>query len=128
MVSMRDIDAGVLELQVYDGEMPGGVPVELAISLLDLENDALMLSSTVRERGAQAYGMLFFKSISPRCPKQGVVWERFDDDLQVTAAANEAYLLDRWFHALCIQMVAMFLADIAGKDARYAWLAPSRPA
>lgn len=43
------------------------------------------MSKPIREQGAQAYGMLFFKSDSPRCPKQGVIWERFDDGLEVMA-------------------------------------------
>ena len=43
------------------------------------------MSKPIREQGAHAYGMLFFKSDSPRCPKQGVIWERFDAGLEVMA-------------------------------------------
>jgi hypothetical protein len=124
MGSLADIEAGILEVQVYEGLMPGGAPVELAVTLLDLQNDALTRSKQIRDRGAQAYGMLLFKSESPRCPTEPVVWERFGDGLEVTAAEQERYLLDRPFHALCIQMVTIFLADTAKKDATYAWLAP----
>ena len=65
MTNLKDIAAGILELQVYHGILPGGAPMELAITLLDVTNDALPLSKTMRDHGAQAYGMLFFKSASP---------------------------------------------------------------
>jgi len=124
MADLKDVNAGILEVQVYEGVMPGGAPVELAVTLLDIRNDALPMSKPIREQGAQAYGMLFFKSDSPRCPKQGVIWERFEDGLEVMAVDEERYLFDNPFHALCIGMVATFLAETAKKDAKYAWLAP----
>jgi hypothetical protein len=127
MTNLKDIDAGILEVQVYEGVMPGGAPAELAITLLDIQNDALPTSKQIREHGAQAYGMLLFKSDSPRCPKEPVVWERFEDGLQVTVAGEERHLLDKPFHALCIEMVVHFLKDTANKDPGYAWLAPSKP-
>ena len=123
MTNLADIEAGILDVLVYEGVMPGGAPAELAITLLDIQNDALPTSKRIREHGAQAYGMLLFKSDSPRCPKQPVVWERFEDGLEVTAVDEERYLFDKRFHALCIQMVATFLNETA-KDAKYAWLAP----
>ena len=83
MADLKDVNAGILEVQVYEGVMVGGAPVELTVTLLDIRNDALPMSKPIRESGAQAYGMLFFKSDSPRCPKQGVIWERFEDGLEV---------------------------------------------
>ena len=68
--------------------------------------------------------MLFFKSDSPRCPKQGAIWERFEDGLEVMAADEERYLFGKPFQALCIGIVATFLVETAKKDAKYAWLAP----
>jgi hypothetical protein len=127
MANLKDIDAGILEVQVYEGVMPGGAPAESAVTLLDMQNDALPTSKQMREHGVQAYGMLLFKSDSPRCPKEPVVWERFEDGLQVTAAGEERHLLDKPFHALCIEMVVHFLKDTANKDPRYAWLAPPKP-
>jgi hypothetical protein len=44
------------------------------------------------------------------------------EGLEVTAEAEERYLLDKPFRALCIQMVVIFLAETAKKDAVYAWL------
>lgn len=70
--------------------------------------------------------MLFFKSASPRCPQKAVIWERFEHGLQVSAADEERYLLDKALHALCIEVVEAFLTDTARKDPRYAWLAPSQ--
>jgi hypothetical protein len=126
MENLTSIDAGILEVQVYEGVMPGGAPVELAVTLLDIQNDALIRSKQIRDRGAQAYGMLLFKSESPRCPRLPVVWERFGDGLEVTAEAEERYLLDKPFHALCIQMVTIFLTDTAKKDAMCAGLVRPR--
>ena len=123
MEYLRDIEAGILEVQVYEGFVPGGAPAELAITLLDIQNDALTRSKQIRDRAAQAYGMLLFKSESPRCPTRPVVWEWFVDGLEVTAEAEERYLLDTPFRALCIRMVVIFLAETAKKNAMYAWLA-----
>jgi hypothetical protein len=124
MGNLASIEAGILEVQVYEGIVPGGAPAELAVTLLDIRNDALTRSKQIRDRGAQAYGMLLFKSESPRCPTRPLVWERFVDRLEVTAEAEERYLLDKPFHALCIRMVTIFLAETARKDAMYACLAP----
>jgi len=124
VTNLKDIAAGILELQVYHGILPGGAPMELAITLLDVTNDALPLSKTMRDHGAQAYGMLFFKSASPRCPKEGLIWEKCEDRLEVTAADDDRHLLDKAFHALCLQTVAAFLAETANKDPKYAWLTP----
>jgi len=124
MENLASIEAGILEVQVYEGVVPGGAPAELAVTLLDIRNDALTRSKQIRDGGAQAYGMLLFKSESPRCPSRPVVWERFEDGLKVSAEAEERYLLDKPFHALCVQMVTIFLIDTAKKDARYAWLVP----
>jgi len=124
---LRDIDAAILEVQVFQCTMAGGAPVELAVTLLDIRNDAIAKSKEAREHGAQAFGMLFFKSASPRCPKGAVIWERFDDSLQVTAADEERYLLDKALHALCIQVVTAFLTETAQKHAEYSWLSPPHP-
>ena len=102
MADLRDVNAGILEVQVYEWVILGGAPVELVVTLLDIRNDALPMSKPIREQGAQAYGMLFFKSDSPRCPKQGAIWERFEDGLEVMAVDEERYLFDKPFQALCI--------------------------
>ena len=122
MADLKDVNAGILEVQAYDGMMLGA-PVKFAVALLDIRNDALPMSKPIREQGAQAYGMLFFKSDSPRCPKQGVIWERFEDGLEVMAADEERYLFGKSFQALCIGIVATFLVETAKKDGKYAWLA-----
>ena len=124
MADLKDVNAGILEVQVYEGVMVGGAPVELTVTLLDIRNDALPMSKPIREQGAHAYGMLLFKSDSPRCPKQWVIWERFEDGLEVMAADEERYLFGKPFQALCIGIVATFLVETAKKDAKYAWLAP----
>jgi hypothetical protein len=123
---LKNIDAAILAVQVFERAVPGGAPAQLAVTLLDMRNDAIEASKTVREHGAQAFGMLFFKSASPRCPQKAVIWERFEDGLQVSAADEERYLLDKALHALCIEVVEAFLTDTAKKDPRYAWLAPSQ--
>ena len=78
------------------------------------------MAKTVREHGAQAFGMMFFKSASPRCPRKAVIWERFEDGLRVTAANEERYLLDKALQALCIQVV---VTETAKRNPKYAWLA-----
>jgi hypothetical protein len=120
---LKNIDAAILEVQVFECAMLGGAPAQLAVTLLDMRNDAIEVSKTVRAHGAQAFGMLFFKSASPRCPQKAVIWEKFEDGLQVTAADEERYLLDKALNALCIQVVEAFLTETAKKDPRYAWLA-----
>ena len=127
MANLKDIDAGILEVQVYEGVMPGGAPAELAVTLLDMQNDALPTSKQMREHGAQAYGMLLFKSDSSRLSQGTSGLGAVRGWTASTAAGEERHLLDKPFHALCIEMVVHFLKDTANKDPRYAWLAPPKP-
>ena len=124
MADLNDASASILEMQVYEGTVLSGASVELAVTLLDIGNDALPMSKPIREQGAQAYGMIFFKSGSARCPKQGVIWERFEDGMELMVVDEERHLFKKPFQTLCIGIVATFLVETAKKDAKYAWLVP----
>lgn len=124
---LKDIEAAILELDVFEFNHPDGPTVRLTVTLLDIQNDAVAMAKKVRDHGAQAFGMLFFESASMPCPKEAVVWERFDDGLQITPADDEAHLLDETvLNAMCFRALATFLEQTAEKDPKYAWLAPPR--
>jgi hypothetical protein len=122
--ALQDIEAAILEKDVFQFSRPGGTAVELIVTLLDLESDAIAISKKVRDHGAQAFGMLLFKSATMPCPKEAVIWERFDDGLQITPADDEAHLLDETIQSLGLQALATFLRQTAQKDPKYSWLAP----
>ena len=123
----RDIEAAILEADVFEFNHPDGTTVRLTVTLLDIQNDAVPMSREARDHGAQAFGMLFFESASVTCPKEAVVWERFDDGLQIAPTDDEAHLLDETvLKAMCLRALATFLAQTAEKDPKYAWLAPPR--
>ena len=127
MATIDDVRAAILEARVYEGMLKDGEPLELTATLLDLRNEGLPLASDVRERGARAFGMLFFDSRSPVCPALGVTWQRFDTGLELVPDESERHLLDNeGFFDLCIQIVVNFLSTLAERDAKYAWLAPPR--
>ena len=94
------------------------------MTLLDLQSDAIAVSKKVRDHGAQAFGMLFFKSASIPCPKGPVIWERFDDGLQITPADDEAHMFSETLRNMGLQAVKTFLEDTAQKHPKYRWLAP----
>ena len=48
MADLKDVNAGILEVQVYEWVILGGAPVELAVTLLDIRNDALPMSKPIR--------------------------------------------------------------------------------
>jgi hypothetical protein len=66
----KDIGAAIVEVDVFDFRLPDGAAVELTVTLLDIQNDAVAMAKRVREHGAQAFGMLFFKSAPVLCPKE----------------------------------------------------------
>lgn len=81
MATIDDVRPAILELEVYDGIASDDEAVELTATLLDLQNNTLPFIKAIRERGAQAFGMLFFQSNSTEWPKQGVLWTRFTDGI-----------------------------------------------
>ena len=122
--ALKDIEAAILEVDVFQFERPDGVAVELVVTLLDMQSDTIAISKMVRDHGAQAFGMLVFKSASVPCPQAAVIWERFDDGLQVTPSDDEAHLFNETLQNLSLQAVKTFLEDTAKKDPKYHWLAP----
>jgi hypothetical protein len=127
MATIDDVQAGILETRVYEGMLKDGKRLELTATLLDLHGDALPFASGIRDRGAQAFGMLFFDTSSPVCPQLGVTWQRFDSGLEVVPDDSERHFLDNEaFLDLCVQIMVNFLSSLAERDAKYAWLAPPR--
>ena len=127
MATIDDVRAGILETRIYEGTLKDGKPLELTATLLDLRNDALPFVGTIRDSGAQAFGMLFFDTNSPVCPELGVIWQRFDSGLELVPDDSEQHFLDDdAFVDLCTQIVVNFLSTLAESDAKYAWLAPPR--
>jgi hypothetical protein len=122
--ALHDIDAAILELDEFQFTRPDGVAVELVVTLLDMQSDAIAISKKVRDHCAQAFGMLFFSSASVPCPKEAVIWERFDDGLQITPADDEAHMFSETLRNMGLQAVTTFLVDTAQKDPKYHWLAP----
>jgi hypothetical protein len=122
--ALKDIEAAILEADEFQFERPDGVAVELVVTLLDMQSDTIAISQMVRDHGAQAFDMLFFKSASVPCPKAAVIWERFDDGLQVTPSDDEAYLFNETIQNMSLQAVKTFLEDTAQKDPKYHWLVP----
>lgn len=125
MTTIDDVRADILEALVYEGALKDGEPLELTATLLDLHRDSLPLAGDTRERGASAFGMLFFDTNSPAFPKLGVTWQRFDSGLELTPDDSERHFLDdKAMFELCIDVVVNFLRALAEKDAKYAGLAP----
>jgi hypothetical protein len=122
--ALQNIDAAILELDEFRFTRPDGAEVELVVTLLDIQSDAIAISKEVRKDGAQAYGMLFFTSASVPCPKEAVIWERFDDGLQIRPADDEVHLFNETLQNMSLQAVKTFLEDTARKDPKYHWLAP----
>lgn len=60
MATFEDIRPAILEVEVYDGVVVGQA-LEITATLLDLQNTVLTFVESVREEGAQAFGMLFFR-------------------------------------------------------------------
>jgi hypothetical protein len=127
MPTIDDVQAGIMETRVYEGMLKDGKHLKLTATLLDLHSDALPFASGIRERGAQAFGMLFFETNSPVCPKLGVLWQRVDTRLELTPDDSERHFLDNeGFFDLCTQVVVNFLSALAERDAKYAGLVPPR--
>ncbi len=124
--ALQDIDAAILEVDEFQFTRPDGAAVELVVTLLDLQSDAIAVSKMVRDHGAQAFGMLFFTSASVPCPKEAVIGERFDDGLQITPADGETHLFSEPLRNMGLQAVKTFLEDTAQKDPKYHWLAPPK--
>ncbi len=124
--SRQDIDAAILEVDEFQFTRPDGAAVELVVTLLDLQRDAIAVSKMVRDHGAQAFGMLFFKSAAVPCPKAAVIWERFDAGLQITPADDETHMFSETLRNMGLQAVKTFLEDTAQKDPKYHWLAPPK--
>jgi hypothetical protein len=125
IIASRTGPCGIRQsVYVFQFERPDGVAVELVVTLLDTQSDKIAISKMVRDHGAQAFGMLFFKSASLPCPKEAVIWECFEDGLQITPADDDAYLFNESLQNMCLQAVKTFLEDTAQEDPKYHWLGP----
>jgi hypothetical protein len=122
--ALKDIEVAILESDEFQFKRPDGVAVELVVTLMDMQSETIAVSKMVRDHGAQAFGMLFFKSASLPCPQKPVIWERFDDGLQITPADDDADLFNETLRNMSLRAVITFLEDTAQKDPKYHWLAP----
>ena len=81
---------------------------------------------TVRERRAQAFGMLFLRSDAPEYPTHGVLWLQLEGRLVVAPEEYEvSFLEEQAFIGLCFRMTASFLDTLAHRDPKYSALAVS---
>lgn len=119
MATIDDVRPAILEIEVYDGVVVGQA-LEITATLLDLEDDALPFIRPVREEGAQAFGMLFFRDGSTEWPKHGVLWLRLERGLVVAPEDSEFHFLeDQSFMDLCLRMTSVFLTALARRDPKY---------
>ena len=58
------------------------------------------------------------------CPQKPVIWERFDEGLQITPADDDADLFIETLQNMSLRAVISFLEETAQKDPKYHWLAP----
>jgi len=125
MTFIHEVQASILEIQVYEALGPGDQPVEATASLLDLQSDVLPCAHSLRQRGARAFGFLSFKAASPGWPSRGVLWVQCENGVELMPEGGDAGLLDDpGLFNLCVQITGAFLDALANRDPKYSMLPP----
>ena len=100
-----------------------GQALEITAMLLDLQNTVLTFVESVREEGAQAFGMLFFRDGSTDWPKHGVLGLLLEEGLVVAPEDSETRFLENQASIdLCLRMTTTFLTALAHRNPKYAVL------
>ena len=94
MAYIHEVQAAILEIQVYEALEPGDRPVEVTASLLDLQSDVLPCAKSLRQRGARAFGFLSFEAASPGLPSRGVLWVQSDNGVELMPEEGNSDHLD----------------------------------
>ena len=103
MAYIHEVQAAILEIQVYEALEPDDRPVEVTASLLDLQSDVLPCAKSLRQRGARAFGFLSFEAASPGLPSRGVLWVQFDNGVELMPEeGNSDHLDDPGLFKLCV--------------------------
>ena len=127
MALIQEVQAAILEIQVFEAVGQDHRPIEATASLLDLQSDVLPCTHSLRQRGARAFGFLSFEATSPGWPNHGVLWVRFDNGVELVPEADDADLLDNpGLFNLCVQITGIFLDGLASRDPKYSTLPPPK--